>query len=183
MAKETFQSEETLYAGKILTLGRQTVRLADGRFALREVVHTTGSAGVLALDDRQRALFVRQWRAPLNQETLELIAGRIEAGEAPLATAQRELNEEVGMQAAHWRPLTTFYQAAGFSDAQCHLFVASGLQPLAHKRPQDDGEAVVSEWLTRAQAQAQQAAGVICDAKTVLGLALWANLGGEGDGR
>ncbi|WP_461213521.1 NUDIX domain-containing protein [Lacticaseibacillus sp. GG6-2] len=183
MAKETFVSEETLYTGKILTLKRQTVRLADGRTALREVVHTTGSAGVLALDKAQRALFVRQWRAPLGQETLELIAGRIEVGEKPLATAKRELNEEAGLQATNWRPLSTFYQAAGFSDAQCHLFVAEGLAPVSHKRPQDDGEAVVGEWLSLAQAQVQQAAGVICDAKTVLGLALWANLGGEGDGR
>ncbi len=183
MAKETLLTEEILYDGAILSLGRQTVVLADGRRALREVVHTTGSAGVLALDGAKRALFVRQWRAPLQQATLELLAGRIEVGEAPLVTAQRELNEEGGLAADDWQPLSTFYQAAGFSDAQCHLFVARGLHRLAHKRPQDDGEAVVGEWLTLEEAHVQQAAGVICDAKTVLGLALWANLGGEDDGR
>lgn len=173
MAKEILEAQETIYAGKILTLNKQTVRLADGSTALREVVHTTGSAGVLAIDG-QRALFVRQWRAPLQQETLELIAGRIEAGEAPLVCAQRELNEEVGLKAADWTPLTSFFQAAGFSDARCHLFRATELQALAHKRPQDVGEDVHGEWLTLQEAQAQQRAGVICDAKTVLGVALWA---------
>ena len=182
MAEETFLTEDILYDGAILTLGRQTVRLADGREAQREVVHTTGSAGILALDENQRALFVRQWRTPLHQETLELIAGRLEPGEAPLATAKRELNEEVGLSAESWQPLTTFYQAAGFSDAKCHLFVARDLRPVAVKRPQDDGEVVSGEWLTLPEALAEQAAGVICDAKTVLGLALWATLGGETNG-
>lgn len=177
MTPETLLSEETLFKGKVVTLGKQTVRLADGKKATREVVHTTGSAGVLAIDG-DRALFVSQWRAPLKQATVELLAGRIEVGEDPRDTAERELNEEAGLQAGRLTPLTQFYQAAGFSDALCHLFLAEDLTPVADKRPQDAGEFVDAQWLTLKGAQALQAQGVICDAKTVLGLALWANMKG-----
>lgn len=175
MTPETLLSETILYEGKVVTLGKQTVRLADGQKATREVVHTTGSAGVLALAG-ERALFVSQWRAPLKQATIELLAGRIEVGEDPQHTAERELNEEAGLRAGQLTPLTQFYQAAGFSDALCHLFLARELTAVADQRPQDAGEFVQTQWLTLPEAKALQAQGVICDAKTVLGLALWANL-------
>jgi ADP-ribose pyrophosphatase len=177
MTPETLLSEKTLFKGKVVTLDKQTVRLADGTTALREVVHTTGSAGVLALDG-DRALFVSQWRAPLKQATVELPAGRIEVGEDPLVTATRELNEEAGLKASQMTFLTKFYQAAGFSDALCHLYLAKDLSSIANKRPQDIGEFVNAQWLTLTEAQQLQAQGVICDAKTILGLALWANMKG-----
>lgn len=171
---EEIVSSRTVYQGQILSVVEKTVRLPDGTLATREVVHTTGAAGVLALQDN-RALFVRQWRTPIQQETLELIAGRIEPGETPLATAQRELNEEGQLAATHWEPLTRFFQGAGFTDGQTHLFVATGLHRPETQRPLDVGETVTGEWLTLAEAQAAQQQGLICDAKTVLGLALWAS--------
>lgn len=175
---------ENIYEGKILTLQRQTVALADDSTALREVVHTSGSAGVLAIDGA-KALFVQQWRTPLGQATLEVPAGRIEAGETPLMCAKRELNEEAGLSAANWHEAADFYQAAGFSDARCHLYLATTLTPLAHKRPQDVGESVRAQWLTLEQAQAQVAKRLIVDAKSQLAVLLWANaqLKGQQDAR
>ncbi|MFD1483736.1 NUDIX domain-containing protein [Lacticaseibacillus baoqingensis] len=172
MCEERLLAEETLFAGRVVTLAKQTVALPTGQTAQREVVHTSGSAGVLARQ-KNRALFVRQWRAPLQQATLELIAGRIEPGEAGLVTAKRELNEEAGLAAQTWRPLTSFYQAAGFSDARCQLFIATNLAPLDHKRPLDADEAVAKVWLTLPEALAAQAAGTICDAKTMIGILHW----------
>jgi ADP-ribose pyrophosphatase len=172
MCEERVVAETTLYSGRVVTLTKQTVALPTGQSAVREVVHTSGSAGVLALASG-RALFVRQWRAPLQKMTLELIAGRIEPGEAGLATAQRELNEEAGMAAQTWRPLTAFYQAAGFSDAYCQLFLATNLTAVAHKRPLDVGERVTQVWLTLPEALVAQATGELCDAKTVIGLMHW----------
>ncbi|WP_390408336.1 NUDIX hydrolase [Lacticaseibacillus jixiensis] len=165
---------ENLYEGKILTLQRQTVALADDTSALREVVHTSGSSGVLAIDGA-KALFVRQWRTPLGQETLEVPAVRIEAQESPLMCAKRELNEEAGLSAANWHEAADFYQAAGFSDARCHLFMATDLTTLTHKRPQDVGEFVRAQWLTLEEAQAQVDKRLIVDAKSQLAVVLWAN--------
>lgn len=162
----------TLYDGKILRLEQLQVQLADGSLASREVVRSNGAAAVLALKDNQ-VLLVRQWRTPLNQWTLELPAGRINVGEAPLVTAQRELNEETGLQAATWQPLGAVFQSAGFSDAKVHLFLATELSQVADKRPQDVGEFVAGQWLSLPEALQAQAAGLICDAKTVMGLLHW----------
>ncbi|WP_125703139.1 NUDIX domain-containing protein [Lacticaseibacillus daqingensis] len=162
----------TLYEGRVLTLTRVRVELPDGRRQVREIVHTNGAAGVLA-HRGERVLFVRQWRTPLNQETLELPAGRIEPGETALACAKRELNEEGQLAANHWQPLTAFYQSAGFSDAHLTLFEAHQLHRPDVQRPLDDGEVLDGTWLTLAEAQQAQATGLICDAKTVIGLALW----------
>lgn len=169
---EKIEGQQQIYHDQILTLSQLTVRLEDGTTAKRTLVHTTGAAGVLALR-ADRALFVRQWRTPLGQETLELPAGKIDPGETPLAAAKRELNEEAKLAADEWAPLTHFYQSAGFSDAETHLFLARQLHAPAHQRSQDVGEFVSGEWLTLAQAKQAQAAGLICDAKTTLGLALW----------
>ncbi|MFD1432552.1 NUDIX hydrolase [Lacticaseibacillus yichunensis] len=172
MAKEVIRSEKTLYRGQILTLSQATVLLQDGTTATREIVRTTGAAAILALNG-DKALFVRQWRTPLNRETLELVAGKIEPKETPLAAAKRELNEEAGLEAGTWRPLTSFFQSAGFSDAKTTLFLATGLTPALHKRAMDPGEFVQVQWLTLAQAQAAHQDGRLCDAKSTLGLALW----------
>lgn len=169
---EKIERREQLYAGPILTLSELTVRLEDGTTAPRILVHTTGAAGVLALQDG-KALFVRQWRTPLGQETLELPAGKIEPDETPLAAAKRELNEEAQLAADDWAPLTHFFQSAGFSDAQTYLFTARRLHQPDDQRPQDAGEFVTGEWLTLAEAKRAQDQGLICDAKTTLGLALW----------
>ncbi|WP_179395280.1 NUDIX domain-containing protein [Lacticaseibacillus absianus] len=177
---ERIVTTETLYRGRILTLTRATVALPDGRTQVREIVRTHGAAGVLAIRGA-RALFVRQWRTPLRQETLELPAGRIEPGESPLQCAQRELNEEAQLAATTWQALGAFYQSAGFSDAQTHLFMATGLHHPAHQRPLDDGEQLAGEWLTLDQAQAAQAEGTLCDAKTLIGLNAWRAMRQEED--
>lgn len=177
--KEHLLSEETIYAGRVLRLTKATVRVPDGTVASREIVHTTGAAGILVLNEGNQALFVNQWRTPLNQLTLEIPAGKIEPRETPLAAAKRELNEEGSLRAARWAPLTTYYQAAGFSDAQTHLFVARGLSAPSVQRQLDQGEFLDQQWLTQEEARQAQQEGAICDAKTVLALALWANLGSD----
>ncbi|KRO18365.1 NUDIX hydrolase [Lacticaseibacillus saniviri] len=179
--REVLKDTETLYNGKILTLKRLTVQLPDGTEAAREVVHTNGSAGVLAVQ-QHRALFVQQWRSTIDQMTLEIPAGKCEVAEAPLVTAQRELNEEAGLAADHWQPLTTFYQSIGFSDAKISVFMATELRSLATKRPLDQGEFLDAHWLTLQEAQAAQQQGLICDSKTVMALSLW-QMAEEKDGR
>lgn len=170
---EKIEGRQQIYQDQILTLSQLTVRLEDNTMAKRTLVHTTGAAGVLAVH-QDKALFVRQWRTPIGQETLELPAGKINPGETPFEAAKRELNEEAQLAADEWAPLTHFYQSAGFSDAETTLFSARRLHAPAAQRSQDVGEFVTGEWLTLAQAKQAQADGLICDAKTTLGLALWA---------
>lgn len=90
------------------------------------VVHP-GAVGIAAVEADGRLLLVRQYRPALKTWTLEIPAGRLEAGEAPLAAARRELEEETGRRAERWSPLRPIVPAPGFCSEVVHLFRADGL--------------------------------------------------------
>ena len=71
----------------------------------------------------------RQYRHAANQYLWELPAGKIDAGETPLAGAQRELAEETGYRAKKWRPLVEYYASPGFLGESMKVFLAEGLEP------------------------------------------------------
>ncbi|WP_235803379.1 NUDIX hydrolase [Lacticaseibacillus brantae] len=172
---------QSVFNGHIIQVDVLTVKLPLGALAQREVVHAHAAAGVLAVVDG-KALFVRQWRATVGQETLEIPAGKLDAQETALAAAKRELNEETGLAAGHWQQLSHYYQSLGFSDAEMTLFAASQLHSPTHKRVQDADESVAGEWLTFAQAKSAIQQGIICDAKTLLAIQYWQQMEGERDG-
>jgi ADP-ribose pyrophosphatase len=117
-------------------------------------------------------LLERQFRYPLQTHFLELPAGKIDPGERPLATAQRELLEETGYTAAEWRHLTTLHPCVGYSNERLELFIARGLKHEGH--PGEDGEFLECIQLTLDEALALVASGEISDTKTIVGL-LWAD--------
>ena len=119
---------EELYSGRVISLRRDTVAMPGGGDSVREVVHHPGAVGVVALDDEDRVVMLRQYRHPVGQRMAELPAGLRDAdGEPPLATARRELAEEVGLAAERWSLLSTYHPSPGFCDEQIHLYLAEGL--------------------------------------------------------
>lgn len=131
---------ETLFAGRVLTLRRDTVRMSDGRLADREVVAHPGAVGVVALDDDGAIVLVNQYRHPVGRRMDELPAGLLDvAGESALETARRELAEEAGLVAADWHVLLDLHPSPGMSDEAIRIFVAFGLSPVA------DGERFTPE--------------------------------------
>lgn len=172
LSEPTLQSQ-ILYEGKILRLEQLQVRLPNGRHAQRDIVRHPGAVALLALlDEGQRALLVRQYRKAAEAAFWEIPAGTLEPGESALACAQRELNEETGYEAKTLTPLQRFYTAPGFCDEQITLFRAEGLfQSTKHAPPEDEFMQVQAFTLAQAQALLEQ--GQICDAKTMLALALW----------
>ena len=119
---------EVVWEGRIGRVRVDRFRYDDGEEAEREIVEHPGAVGVVA-HDGEILYLVRQPREPVNDPALlELPAGKLdEEGEAPLDTAKRELAEEIGKGARSWQHITSFFTSPGFTDEECHLFIATDL--------------------------------------------------------
>ncbi len=134
----------------------------------RKIIRHPGATVILAVDEGERVLLIRQYRLPLRRSLWELPAGTLDAGETPLRTAKRELREETGYRAKNWRKLCRFWSAPGFCDERITAYEARGLTPgTASPEPY---ELIEPRWIERAEALAMVADGRILDAKTMLTL-------------
>jgi 8-oxo-dGTP pyrophosphatase MutT (NUDIX family) len=121
-------SSAELARGRLLTLRRDDVRMPDGSQAGREFIEHPGSVAILALDDQDRVLLIRQYRHPAGALLWEIPAGlRDVSGEPVHVTAERELLEETGYRAADWRVLADFFPSPGCSNEKLRVFLARGL--------------------------------------------------------
>jgi 8-oxo-dGTP pyrophosphatase MutT (NUDIX family) len=130
---------EVNWEGKIVRVGVERFRHADGEEVTREKVWHPGAVGIIALDD-EHVWLTRQPREAIGASaSLEIPAGKLDvAGEQPMATAKRELAEEIGKRASDWSEVLSFYTSPGFTDERVWLFLAEGLTD-------DDGEAEAEE--------------------------------------
>jgi 8-oxo-dGTP pyrophosphatase MutT (NUDIX family) len=125
-------ASETVYEGRVISLRRDTVAMPGGGDSVREVVAHPGAVAVVALDEQDRVVLLRQYRHPVGRHLWELPAGlRDEDGEPPLETAKRELAEEVQLGAGRWSLLTTTYATPGFCDEQVLIYLAEDLSQAA----------------------------------------------------
>ncbi len=168
---ETRIDSETVFEGRLLKVRRDTVRLPDGNPATREYIRHPGAALILARPDPNTVVLERQFRYPLGRHFIELPAGKIDPGEAPLETARRELREECGYTAASWRHLATLHPCIGYADERIELFVADGLT--AVDRAPEPGEFLEVMTLSLDAALDGVRTGRITDGKTAFGL-FWA---------
>jgi len=168
---ETRIASRTVFSGKLLHVLEDAVRLPDGGTATREYIRHPGAAMVVALLDDETLLLERQYRYPLGRHFIELPAGKIDAGESPLQTAQRELREECGYEAGAWRHLATLHPCIGYADERIELFLARDLVHVGHAR--DEGEFLEVIPVKVRDALAWIREGAITEAKAVTGL-LWA---------
>ena len=160
-------SAEEVYAGKIFSVWRETYRYADDAEETREIVRHPGAVGIVAHDD-EVVWLVRQPREAVGvPDLLEIPAGKLdEVGEEPLQTAQRELAEEIGKAAAEWEHLTTFYTSPGFTDEECHVYLATGLSDA--EADTDEHERIDIE--TRPLSELDALIDEARDSKTLIGL-------------
>lgn len=179
--REIRLSSETVFDGKLLQVRRDLVRLPNGGETGREYIVHPGAVLVVPLLPDGRLLFERQFRYPLGRSFIELPAGKIDAGEDPLATGQRELLEETGYTASDWRYLATLHPCIGYSDERIVLYLASGLVAGEHRRDEDETLELFD--LSLPEALEAMRRGEITDGKTMVAL-FWAerHLRGEWPG-
>lgn len=169
---ETRLSGAQVYAGKLLDVRRDRVRLPDGSEGVREYIAHPGAVLAIPELDDGRLLVERQFRYPLDLVFVEFPAGKLDPGEAPLAAARRELIEEVGYAAVQWTRLGAVHPAISYSTEVIDLYVAQGLTHVGSRL--DPGEFL--EVVTRSVDELHAAldAGELTDAKTIAALALYA---------
>ena len=119
-------NSKTVYDGKIITVLKDDVEVADGHKSFREVVKHSGGIVVLAIHE-DKILFVKQFRYPMKEVLLELPAGKLEYEENPFEAAKRELEEETGYCADKWTDLGYVYTSPGYSDEKLYLYKAENL--------------------------------------------------------
>lgn len=166
---ETTLDTKLVYDGQLLKVREDSVRLPDGSTARREWVQHPGAVIIIPMLDDHTVIMERQFRYPLRRHFYELPAGKIERGEEPLATAQRELIEECGYAAASWRHLATLHPCVGYSDERFELYLARELS--AVDRALDEGEFLDVVPMTVDAALQGIREGRITDVKAVAGLA------------
>lgn len=112
----------------LLTVRSDKVQMPDQSHVERTVVSHPGAVAVLAIDDGNRVLMIKQYRHPVGRELWEIPAGLRDAeGEPPLQTARRELLEEVGYTASEWYALIDYLTSPGFTDERIRIYLARGL--------------------------------------------------------
>jgi ADP-ribose pyrophosphatase len=147
------------------------VDLKTGVEIKRSVVRHAGSAVMMAVDERNRVLLVRQYRLPAAKYLWELPAGRLDPGEKPLQTARRELIEETGYRARRWTRLASFWVSPGYVQERMTIYLATDLTA-GEATPMED-ERIEARWFTRKEIAAMIRSGKIEDAKTMLGFMTW----------
>ena len=139
---ERLLSSEVVYQGSLFRVLHDKLIEPGGKRSERDIIRHNGSVVILAIDKSKSKkdpwiVMERQYRHAAQQYLWELPAGKLDAGEDPLAGAQRELDEETGYRARKWKPLVEYYGSPGFLGESMKVFLAEGLSA-GDAHPEED---------------------------------------------
>jgi ADP-ribose pyrophosphatase len=176
-ARVRLLSSRTVYRGPVFWITTDRVQEPGGIRVRRDLIHHSGSVVILAVDQSgdqsgstPRVLLERQYRHAAGDYLWELPAGRIDPGEHELKAAKRELLEETGYTAAHWRRILKFYASPGFMAETMSVFLATGLRA-GIAQPEED-EIIYKRLVPLPTAVRMVTSGTIRDGKTISSV-LW----------
>lgn len=124
--RQDTQTSKRIYEGGIINLREDTLKNSSGS-CTRAVVEHNGGVVIACQPEPGKVILIKQYRYSIDEELIELPAGRIEPGEIPLPCAQRELIEETGYKAENWQELCRMFTAPGFCDEILYLYLATGV--------------------------------------------------------
>jgi ADP-ribose pyrophosphatase len=167
-------SSKEVYSCRLFRVTEDEAADRTGWKIERSVVRHAGSAVMMAVDDKDRILLVRQYRLPAGRYMWELPAGKVDEGETVAQAAKRELIEETGLRAKKWKKLTTFYPSPGFVEEKMTIFLATGLTQ-GEARPMED-ERIETRWFAKKELKEWIGKNKIIDGKTMIGYLHWARM-------
>ncbi|MGD0627930.1 MAG: NUDIX hydrolase [Terracidiphilus sp.] len=174
-------SSVVVYQGPLFRILHDKLLEPGGKPSERDVIRHNGSVVILAIDSSKSKknpwiVIERQYRHAANQYLWELPAGKLDAGEDPLAGAKRELAEETGYSAKKWKPLVEYYASPGFLGESMKVFTAEGLVA-GDAHPEDDEE-IEFRLVKLSDVLKMIEKGAIKDGKTLTSVLLYARLHG-----
>jgi len=159
-----------IYRGRKIDLALQSVVLADGSQAEREVVVHRGAVALVPMVDANHVCLVENQRYAVGKVLLEVPAGTIDPGETPEQTAERELGEETGYCAGRMVRVRDWFVSPGVLSERMYLFLCEDLQPGPTRHQLDEClKPIIVRW---DEALRMVHDGRIADAKTMLALLL-----------
>jgi len=172
MASFQKRGEREIWTGTVISVAEGTFTSPAGDEFHRDLVHHPGAVSVVPVDGDEVVL-VRQYRAAIDREVLEIPAGKRDVeGEDPEVTARRELAEEVGLRAGKLEKLAEFYNSLGFSDELSHVFLGTDLTAVPKDLQGVEEQHMTVERVRLGDVPDLIAARELVDAKTVIGLLL-----------
>ena len=165
---------ERVFDGMVWHVDRDHVDLGDGTVVRREYLRHPGAVAILALDDQDRVLMIRQYRHPVRMELWELPAGLLDVeGEPALDAARRELAEEADLRADRWEVLLDWFNSPGGMNEALRLFVARGVSPVPeaerHTRTEEELD-MPTVWVPLEEARTAVLAGRLHNPAAVIGI-------------
>lgn len=166
--KETKIHSKPVYRSNFLTIEEDTVITSESIETKRIVIRHSGASAILPVTDDGKIVLIKQFRYPINDITIEVPAGKLEAKEDPILCARRECEEE-----AHVRPLTiehvmSIHNCLGYSDEVIHLYIGYGCKKVQNPLPKDIDEMFEILYYTKKEVQALLNNQFIKDAKTII---------------
>ena len=166
--EKTIESKN-IYSGSVLKLRKDRVLLPDKNKSYREVIEHSGGVAILAKNENDKILMVKQYRKAVEKMLLEIPAGKLDNGEKPAECASRELWEETGYKAKNVKELFSFYTSPGYSNEKLHLYLAEDLK-YDPGDALDPGEFIKHALLDSSEIMEKINSGKIVDGKTIIAL-------------
>ncbi len=169
--KKTKITNEQKFSGRLIDLYLDQVELPNGETTTREWIDHPGAVCLIPILPDGKICLIRQFRCGPGEEFIEIPAGKLDAGEAPLDCAYRELEEETGYRTNKLTFLTNIYPAIGFSNEKMWMYLAENLVASTNNLDKDEFLELLPTPLDEALEWVWS--GKITDVKTIIGI-LWA---------
>jgi ADP-ribose pyrophosphatase len=174
MKPEKTLATQQIYQGHAVNMRVDTVEKAGSKKTTRDVVEHSDCIAVVAIDEQDNVLLVRQFRYPVDRFLLEIPAGGIDPGEEPIDSVRRELQEEIGYLPRKIDKLGGFYSIPGYGTEYLHCFVATDLVP--GRLMAEDTEDIELVRVSPDEIPRLITSGEICDAKSIAALLMFLSI-------